>query len=213
MKITIAICTYNRSNRLRGLVAALRAQQASAPVEILFVNNNSSDDTTQVLDALASEPGFPLRHVTEMRQGISHARNRAIEEALTSGSDHMLVMDDDELPQPGWLEAAATALRDTGADCVGGRVRVVFDDAPRPTWLGDDLLGFLAEVNHGNVPFWITGTDTPVWTANIAYNMRVFRNDPQLRFDLRYNREGTGVGGGEDVMMFESFLQRGLRIR
>ncbi len=213
MKLTIAICTFNRGDRLRRLVTALRAQQSSLAIDILFVNNNSTDDTLSVLDAMAADSGFPLHYVTERRQGISHARNRAIEETLVRGSDYMLVMDDDELPLPGWVDAAVAAFHECDADCVGGRVKVVFDETPRPAWLGDDLLGFLAEADHGEEPFWISTTTTPVWTANVAYNMRVFRENPDLRFDSRYNREGKGVGGGEDVIMFESLLERGLRLR
>ncbi len=213
LKLTVAICTYNRGERLPALIANLRAQSSKIPFGLLFVNNNSTDGTEAILDKLAAEPGAPLRHVLETRQGISYARNRAIEETLAAGADYMLVMDDDELPRAGWVEHAVRALVDTGADCVGGRVRVDFNDTPRPLWLGDDLLGFLAEVDYGDEAFWILDKSTPVWTANVAYNMRLFRENEELRFDYRYNREGDGVGGGEDVIMFETLLDRGCRVR
>jgi len=53
----------------------------------------------------------------------------------------------------------------------------------------------------------------PVWSGNIAYRMEVFRANPELRFDQRYNREGVGIGGGSDAIMFRTFLKGNYKIR
>jgi glycosyltransferase involved in cell wall biosynthesis len=209
--LTYAICSYNRARRLPPLIAALRAQRCPVPWEILVVDNNSTDDTPRVLAELAALPGTPLRQVREPRQGIAHARNRALEEAM--GSEYLLFIDDDELPEPGLIEAALDALDREGADCVGGRVRVAFAPGRRPAWLTDELLPFMAETDYGDLAFWVTDRERPMWTANIAYRMALFRADPGLRFDLRYNRVGHTLGGGEDVRMFEALMDRGVRIR
>lgn len=210
-KLTLAVCTYNRAERLRPLVDALRRQNYSLPFDILFVDNNSSDNTKKILEQLARMPGISLRYVHELQQGIAFARNRAIEEALDS--DYLFFIDDDETPLPGLLTAGVDALEREGADCVGGQIKVKFESYPRPRWLTDDLLGFLAEINYGPEPFWITNTSTPIWTSNIAYRMSLFRTTPSLRFDLRYNREGKVAGGGEDTIMFQTLLSKGARIR
>lgn len=211
MKLTFAFCTFNRATRIPRLVETMRAQDCPVPFEILAVNNNSADDTISVLDGLVAQPGAPLRFVTELQQGIVPARNRAIAEAL--GSDILVFIDDDELPEPGLLAGAVDAITREGAHCVGGRVRVDFSDLSRPAWLEDNLLGFLAEVDHGAEPFWITGADTPIWTANVGYAVELFRTNTRLRFDERYNRVGTDIGGGEDAMMFRTMLGQGVRIR
>lgn len=211
MKLTFAFCTYNRANRLINLVTAMRAQTCPIPFEILAVNNNSQDDTRVILTGLAAEPGAPLRFVTETKQGIVPARNRAIEEA--QGSDILVFIDDDELPQAGSLNAAYDAIVNEGAQCVGGRVEVDFNPHGRPTWLDAEIAGFLGELNHGATPFWIQNDSTPIWSGNIAYDMRLFRDDQSLRFDQRYNREGADVGGGEDAIMFRTLLSRGAKIR
>lgn len=211
MKLTFAFCTYNRASRLERLVAEMRAQDCPIPFEILAVNNNSTDTTSSVLEALSQLPGAPLHFVTETRQGIVPARNRALEESL--GSDILVFIDDDELPRPGILRAACDAILKEGAECAGGKVEVDFTGMERPRWLGDELLGFLAEVNHGDAPLWLTDESAPLWTANIAYDMRLFRDDPKLRFDDRYNRAGGDIGGGEDVIMFRTLIERKARIR
>lgn len=209
--LTVAFCTFKRANRLDRLVAALRAQSCPVPFDILAVNNNSPDDTLAVLDALQKQPGAALRVVTETSPGIVPARNRALDESLDR--DILVFIDDDELPHPGFLAAAYDAIVNEGAQCVGGSVEMDFITHVRPAWLEDDLLGFLAAVDHGPQRFWIQDSSTPIWTANVAYDMRLFRDDPTLRFDPRYNREGADVGGGEDAIMLRALLVQQARIR
>ncbi len=209
-QVIVAFCTYNRASRLPTLMKALRSETCPEPFEILAVNNNSQDNTLAVLEQLAREPGATLRYVTESQQGIVPARNRAIDECLSA--EYMLFLDDDELPRPGWLAAAHHALTQNNAECVGGRVIVNFAPHQRPRWLSDELLGFLAEVNYGETPFWINDARTPVWTANVAFHMSIFRADPTLRFDIRYSRDGHAVGGGEDAVMFRRLLEQGAKM-
>lgn len=211
MLLTFAFCTYNRAERLERLVAAMRSQECPIPFEVLAINNNSQDNTTETLNRLATLPGAPLRWVTEPVQGIVAARNRGISEAIDS--DILVFIDDDEIPLPGLIAAAADAILNEGAQCAGGRIEMDFTTVPRPAWLGDELLGFLAAVDHGPDRFWITDDSRPVWTANIAFDMQLFRDDHSLRFDKRYDRIGKAIGGGEDAIMLRTLLDRGTRVR
>lgn len=208
IKLSFALCSFNRAERLVALLPQMRAQACPVPFEVLVVDNNSTDETAAVVARIAATPGTPVRYVHEAEQGIPFARNRALAEAL--GRDFLVFIDDDEVPHPGLLEAAVHALTTGEARCVGGKVKVVFPPGRRPEWLVDDLLGFLAEVDYGDEPFWIKDRSKPVWTANVAYDMRLFRDDPGLRFDPRFNRRGHGVGGGSDAVMFHAMLSRGV---
>jgi glycosyltransferase involved in cell wall biosynthesis len=207
--LSVAVCTYNRADRLPRLVQALRSQKCSVPFELLVINNNSTDNTGGVLKELMKSGGAPLRCIKEIRQGIVHARNCAIEH--TKNSSYVAFIDDDELPGPDWLEAAADALHREGAECVGGEIRVSLPSEKRPHWLEEELLGFLGEKKQGAEAFWITDRSTPVWSGNIAYRTSIFAEG--LRFDVRYNREGPGIGGGEDAIMFDEMLRMGSRVR
>jgi len=207
--LSVAICSYNRSDRLPALVRELRLQECRVPFEILVVDNNSADDTQAVLGRLAAEPGAPLRFVCETGQGIVPARNRAIEETLSSA--YLVFIDDDELPLPGFLDAAAHALGTEGAQCVGGRIIVPFQPGTRPGWLGEELVCMLGKVDHGGEPFWIKDQSTPVWSGNVGYATAIFADG--LRFDTRYNRVGKIGFGGSDAIMFQTLLARGTRMR
>ncbi len=210
-KLTVAVCTYNRAQNLRKLVEYLRNQVSSETYDILFIDNNSSDNTLQVLEELASQPGAELRIITESKQGIPFARNRALEESMES--DFLLFMDDDELPSSrNMIEIAATELKKGTVQCVGGKVTVNFADNIRPKWLIDELLGFYAEIDHGDKPFLICDESTPIWTSIIAYNMDIFRDNKKLRFDVRYNRTANGIGGGSDAIMFTEMLNHGIKM-
>ena len=211
--LSVAFCTYNRAPRLPALVYALRQLNCPVPFEILAVNNNSQDNTLEVLDTLQRQPGPPLRYVTETTPGIVPARNRALTEARDS--EYLVFIDDDELPHPGLIDAAYDALAHEGADCAGGRVYINFAPHGRPTWLGDDLIGFLAAIDYGDYAFWVQTEATPLWTSNIAYRMSYLRKHA-LCFDNRYNRQGTSAsvtGGGEDVVMLRRLLDLGAKIQ
>ena len=214
--ITIAICSYNGGHFLDALIPALRAQPAPCPFDLLIIDNNSSDDTAAIAARLAAADGAALRYCFEPQQGIVHARNRALEECLGAAGDeldgrYMAFIDVDELPCEGWIAAAVDGLEQDGADCVGGVIRVRFLDGDRPGWLSDSLMGFLGELNNGPESRWVRDWSTPVWSGNVAYRLRLFSDG--LRFDLRYNREGEGIGGGEDAAMLKTLLEREARVR
>lgn len=58
--ISVVICTYNRADLLPDLLASLAHQNApDVPIEILFVDNNSRDNTSALLQAQIGTLPFP----------------------------------------------------------------------------------------------------------------------------------------------------------
>ena len=118
--ISICICTYNRSESLRRTLDSLAKQNDidSDAVEVLIVDNNCTDSTANVVEAFRER--LPIRRVTESRQGLAHARNRAVAEFR---GDVLLFTDDDVRFEPGWLAAYQDAIRRfPDADYFGGRI-------------------------------------------------------------------------------------------
>lgn len=204
--ILIAICSYNAEKLLPKLLDSLINQKCPIPFSVLIVDNNSTDNTRELANTFAQNLKVPFKYVNEYQQGIAFARNRAIEESLSY--KYLAFIDTDELPYKNWLQAAASTLIDQKVDCVGGKISISLPS--RPNWLNDDLLPFYGELNHSNKAFNIFDASTPIWSGNIAYNTHIFQD--KLRFDVRYNRKGKGIGGGEDEIMFQYLLQHNYTI-
>ena len=100
--LSVIICTYNRE---KFLYDALRhVAENDFPVseyEIVLVNNNSTDRTESECQRFASDfPTVQFRYFVETKQGLSHARNRGIDE---SRGDILIFLDDDSFVKPDYL--------------------------------------------------------------------------------------------------------------
>src|SRR6185436_6218019 len=63
MDSSVIIATYNRARLLRQTLASLGTQVLPAGLdwEIVVVDNNSKDDTREVVDSCARQSGIPIR--------------------------------------------------------------------------------------------------------------------------------------------------------
>ena len=119
--LTIAVCTRNRAallGRCLGALVALRDARASLgePVDLLVVDNAPTDASTR--ETAARFEG--VRYAVEPVPGLDFGRNRALGE---TARDWLGFVDDDAVPDPGWLDAVAEAARDApGAGALTGPV-------------------------------------------------------------------------------------------
>lgn len=121
LNFSIVIPTYNRAGLLdRTLLSVSRLRVPNGTeVELVVVNNNSTDTTSEVVGRRADDFPFPVREVIETKQGLNHARNRGIVE----GRHEMLVfLDDDVKVNPEWLAGCREAAESNEADYVVGPV-------------------------------------------------------------------------------------------
>jgi glycosyltransferase involved in cell wall biosynthesis len=138
-EISIVICTYNRAALLRQCVDGI-VDQSIGPerFELVVVDNNSTDNTASVISSF-SDHVRNLKYVFEEVQGLSRARNRALEEA---SAPVVIFVDDDAIPYPDWAERFIEAFeRFPDAAVIGGECEPLFESA-RPPWLDDDLLKY-----------------------------------------------------------------------
>jgi glycosyltransferase involved in cell wall biosynthesis len=151
--ISVLICTYNRAELLGETVDALF--RATIPdgcgVEIVVVDNNSTDDTAAVVrDAAASCP-IPVRYVHERQQGKSFALNAGL--SVCQG-EIIALTDDDVLPSADWLVRILSNFR-TAEDVVFvfGKVLPRWTVPPPPEMLtirARDIWGPLALIDYGD---------------------------------------------------------------
>lgn len=99
--ITVAICTRNRAGLLEKAVRSVLSQAEEKRIEILIVDNGSTDRTAAVAAGFfASDPR--VKFFSEPRLGLSVARNRALHHAT---GEWVIFLDDDAEVEPGWLAA------------------------------------------------------------------------------------------------------------
>ena len=186
MKITIAVCTWNRCQSLQNTLSSVQNLRVPPDLdwELLVVNNNCTDDTDAVLAGFMG--ALPLRALKETRQGLSWARNHAIEAAR---GDYVIWTDDDVILDSGWLNAYVTAITAwPNAAVFGGPIRPRFEGEP-PLWLIDAMAEKVvrdayALRDFGKEPVMLDVAKAKIpYGANFAVRMKeqkIFRYDPRL---------------------------------
>jgi len=199
--LSIVVCTYNRSDWLTGCLSSLEPQCENLPVEILVLDNNSTDSTSQVVRQYC-ERTPRIKYVFENRQGLSYARNRGFMEAE---GKYIAYIDDDARACPGWIGAILNFFENyPDAAGVGGQHKA-FSSVPIPKWFpgeyGTRSLG--QETRLLGDKEWISGT-----------NM-VFRKSALLEvggFDPAIGMIGDKVSYGEETQLTLRMLARGMKI-
>jgi glucosyl-dolichyl phosphate glucuronosyltransferase len=132
--LSIIICTYNRAERLADCLEGIVKQQStSVSFEVIVVDNNSRDNTKELVAGFSSK--IPnLRYVFEEKQGLSYARNRGCREAKAAC---LVYLDDDAIAPPEYLANIVKVTKEHSPDILGGPVYPYYT-TPRPRWFKDE---------------------------------------------------------------------------
>jgi GT2 family glycosyltransferase len=204
LRVTVAICTYNRARFLRQTLEGLARQDyPRAALEILVIDNNSRDDTRAVVESFAAASPAP-RHLLETKQGLDHARNRALVEAR---GEIVVFGDDDILVEPDWVrQMAAPFAADPGEriGCVGGEVVPVFPDGP-PGWVAEWHAPLAFRADAGPLP----PRQIPMG-ANLAFPKWIFEKVGPFATTL--DRSGNNLFSGGDAEMVRRVRAAGFEV-
>ncbi len=102
--MSIVIPTFNGARRIGDCLDALSCQSAGRQVEILVVDDGSTDETASVVLRFPS-----VGLIRQSNAGPAAARNRGARESQGS---ILLFTDDDCVPMPGWIEAMLAPFQD-----------------------------------------------------------------------------------------------------
>jgi hypothetical protein len=110
--VSTIIPAYNRPAQLREAVASVLAQDYR-PLEIIVVDDGSSDDTFEVAQALARDNPGVVHAVTQVNTGPGGARERG---RLMAQGEFIQYLDSDDVLLPSKFTAQVAALRGR-SDC------------------------------------------------------------------------------------------------
>jgi len=197
-KVSVALCTYKRTELLKRCLERLLHQKVSLSYEIVVTDNDKQESARSVVQAFIDEsPGGPVNisYAVEPEQNIAAARNHCI--ARCTG-DYVASIDDDEYPADDWLEQLLAAAVQTEAAVVIGPAHPEFpEDFPR--WLQKSRI--FAAPSHEN--------GTPVYggcTGNCLFRRAELSRRPGP-FDVKLGRTG-----GEDTEFFRWLADAGVRM-
>ncbi|MGA7301658.1 MAG: glycosyltransferase family A protein, partial [Candidatus Sulfotelmatobacter sp.] len=111
-KVSVVIPTYNRAGTVPRAIESVLAQTFT-DLEVIVVDDGSSDDTGKVLGEMFGER---IRYFAQVNQGASIARNRGIEEAR---GEWIAFLDSDDLWEKEKLEWQLKALEQFAPQCCG----------------------------------------------------------------------------------------------
>lgn len=188
--VVIGIPTFNRQLLLTQLLDSLVTEVAGEPAVacVIVADNECSDRTKEIV---LGRQDLPTHYVPVPTRGLSHVRNAIIGAAGEQAPDWqwLIMLDDDGMVTPGWLQALLRCGDEYQAALVGGPVDgMVPDDAH-----------VLARVSHfaGRE----THPDGPIDRLQTTQNLAISRKVEGLLgfplFDVRFNGSG-----GEDYDLF-----------
>ncbi|XSG86417.1 MAG: glycosyltransferase [Methylohalobius sp. ZOD2] len=193
--ISIIICTYNRAGILADtLESFLACEHASVNYELLVIDNNSSDNTYEVVKRFSSQ-NPAIRYLLESEQGLSHARNHGIDCAQ---GEIVAFVDDDVYFSSIWLTELKKTFSDPSVHCMGGRSIPVFENG-EPDWLTQNILPAYGSTCSGEQIKLMEYPEHP-FGLNMAFRRKVFHKIG--KFNTKLGRKGRNLLSNEESELF-----------
>ncbi|WKZ60976.1 MAG: glycosyltransferase family 2 protein [Cyclobacteriaceae bacterium] len=145
-EVSIVIPVWNEELNIVKALSTLVQTKTNIPLEIIVVNNNSTDRTQQVLDSLN------VTSYMEKKQGIGPARQLG---QVNAKGTYILMADADCFYPSGWVENMMRVLKKKNVACVYGR-HSFLGSKKNPRWqffFYERLRDILVEFRHFKRPY------------------------------------------------------------
>jgi len=199
MKISVLICTRNRAKSLDLTLRRFYEQRFAGDYsyELIVVDNDSTDETTEVIERCAALRPETTRHLVEKRRGLTYARNAAVAAAR---GEIIVFTDDDVLVSADWLDEIHREFSaDPDLRILSGKVLLANEQLQRVALHAYEDRRYFDFPDGGNF----------VMGANMAFRRELF--DSIGLFDVRLGA-GRFFAGADEVELIYRGLKAGWRM-
>lgn len=211
MHISVIICTHNRCQSLPKTLSSIAASQLPSSIEweVLVVDNNSRDQTREVVEDFCHRYPARFHYLYEPHGGKSFALQTGIRAARGSV---LAFTDDDVTVEPTWLQNLTAELHSGEWAGAGGRIVLQWPPA-LPDWLaieGPWVRHGLPAFDQGNEAKLLVG---PPFGANMAFRKEMFEKYGVFRMDLGPSPSREIPCPNEDTEFGRRLIAAGERLR
>jgi glucosyl-dolichyl phosphate glucuronosyltransferase len=206
--LTVAICTYNRSDMVMACIRELRAQSVYPDkCRLLVIDNSDQPIHTDVLAERLDEFD-KLQFVHIEPPSLSRARNEAIRLCETR---YLAFIDDDAIPCDGWGASILEVFEENSPAVVGGPISLKWLGQGPPEWLSEAEMGYLGQLELGATERWLCDSEF-VFGGNIAFDIFALRKVGG--FNPTLGRMGAHpLLSMEEIVVQKELRKSGFRVR
>ena len=190
--ISIIIPTFNRENMLSiTLDSFVQQNYPKDCYEIIVVNNNSTDNTQDIIDSYVNKYPEFVKTFFEKRQGVHYARNSA---AYLAKGDLLYYTDDDMIAHENLIfNLTQVFINNPDIASASGKITPKWEIEP-PVWVKENLMnGWLSLNDLGNETI-ISEDDIGVFSCHQMLRKNVFFLSGGFNPE---NTAGEWIGDGE----------------
>jgi glycosyltransferase involved in cell wall biosynthesis len=124
MRLTFIIPLYNRQPFIASALRSLLRQRNDCELDILVINDGSTDDGPDIVNAMARQHGG-IRMITTENQGVSRARNAGLKNLLAD-AELVSFLDSDDLSPAGRIRDDLHAFQvDSSLQFTYGKMKLI----------------------------------------------------------------------------------------
>jgi len=193
--LSFVIFTYNSSDIIEKTLSCLFKSITFAKIdyEVILVDNNSNDNTLNLVNKFEKENKVRITKLNNPKQGLIYSR---IKSANFISKDYVSFIDDDNFLREDFVSNLSNIITSLKPDVIGGRT-ICTSDSPFPKWW-DKNKGYYACGSRFKNTGYINNPLSKFWGAGLTANA-VYLKQALLKMEFYCTgRIGNKQLGGED---------------
>jgi glycosyltransferase involved in cell wall biosynthesis len=196
ISISIVICTYNGAERIEKVLSCFKNQVNVEQIEweIIVVDNNSADNTSEIVNNMSSKFNVSVQVVRELQQGLIYARIKGYQ---ASKYNIISYVDDDNYVANDWIFNVYQTMNENCDVGASGGYNSLYSDYMNfiPLWFNDFkhayAVGQQSDDEQGYVQH--------LWGSGLSIRRGILDILFSTKYDLILTgRKGEGLSSGED---------------